>query len=234
MPMRIFSTFYGLVRTSIFLDISFLYKLRSTSRGAVLLSANFGVRVHICNFLARVQVSSGIQHESGQYMFLRIPEVSMFEMHPFTISSAPTASQSRLTFHIKGMGSKTWTGKLCELADTMSENCSSTDLRVHMEGPYGAWSILPREFKRIILVAGGIGITPIMALATELQRMEFSLPKDTKIHLIWSSRDNEAFSTWFPEVWYPTICRHKDIVKHIIPFFYVHEFVVPRILLVDT
>ena len=44
-------------------------------------------------------------------MFIRIPEISTFEWHPFTISSAPE-DEDQFTLHIRAAGG--WTNKLHE------------------------------------------------------------------------------------------------------------------------
>jgi len=145
----------------------------------------------------RLKVSTSAAFSAGQYMFLRIPAISSHEMHPFSISSSPwPATQHFITFHIKSMGAGTWTEKLLQLSNDKSQKRS---LKVFMDGPYGAWSIDPKRYPRLVLVAGGIGITPLMSLLTDLLAQERTLPQDTSVHLMWSSRDLEAFTQWFPE-----------------------------------
>ncbi len=47
----------------------------------------------------------------GDYIFVNIPEIAMFEWHPFTISSAPEES-NEISLHIRVVGH--WTNKLYE------------------------------------------------------------------------------------------------------------------------
>jgi ferredoxin-NADP reductase len=50
--------------------------------------------------------------------------------------------------------------------------------RVLIEGPYGVFTADQVKGKKVALIAGGVGITPIRAIMEEL-------PRDTEIDLIW-------------------------------------------------
>ena len=100
-----------------------------------------------------------LQYHAGQYAFVNVPAISELQWHPFTISSPPDASE--LSFHIKNMGDKTWTGELAALASHQS----MTEVRI--DGPYGK----PHEYSSksvLVLLAGGIGITPMHAVFAEV------------------------------------------------------------------
>lgn len=155
-----------------------------------------------------------IPHETGQYLFLNIPVISEIEWHPFTISSAPQDKYT--TFHIKSMGKGTWTGQLYELAKKVAKgdkknddvfDISLSEVRVHTEGPYGV-PMEHTEYDRVVLVAGGIGITPCMStfrsyyarfMAERTQQLDndefwFGPGYETKIKnvtLLWSVRDKK-------------------------------------------
>lgn len=110
-------------------------------------------------------------HYAGQYVFLCIPAIDEWQWHPFTISSPPTAS--RRTLHIKDMGESTWTGQLARLATFTSAavaagaSPASVLPRICVDAPYG----LPRDYTRkrsLLLVAGGIGITPMHSIFADL------------------------------------------------------------------
>ena len=67
---------------------------------------------------------------AGQYVFLNIPDISIHEWHPFTVSSAP--GDAKMTHHIKSMGTGTFTDKLYALA---ALNPTPGNLVVNVEGP---------------------------------------------------------------------------------------------------
>jgi predicted ferric reductase len=110
-------------------------------------------------------------HEMGQYCFLNLPDVDLMEWHPFTISSAPVDGVT--THHIKAMGDTEWTGRLYTLAQELDslQNWEKVEklrsLRVAIDGPYGV-PLRVSEYTHILMVAGGIGVTPLMAVFRQL------------------------------------------------------------------
>lgn len=113
--------------------------------------------------------SSNFRFQCGQYLYLNIPSISPYEWHPFTISSAP--SDGRVTCHIKmaPMGRHTFTGKLLSLAEVVRSGVlDASDVHVNVDGPYGEW-LDPTRFDSLLLIAGGIGVTPIHSIFRELR-----------------------------------------------------------------
>lgn len=74
-------------------------------------------------------------YEAGQYILLQIPRISVFQWHPFTIS---TCYGREVQVHIKTDGD--WTGKLADLSK------DGTGVKyVSVDGPFGV-SIRPKAF----------------------------------------------------------------------------------------
>ena len=124
--------------------------------GAVRLQERDGVTI------VRFSVAP-LAHFAGQYAFVNVPDISLLQWHPFTISSPPTQplNERELTFHIKDMGPGTWTHALCELGK------AGATVEVKVDGPYG----MPVPFSDrgvLVLVAGGIGITPMISLFADI------------------------------------------------------------------
>jgi predicted ferric reductase len=93
---------------------------------------------------------------SGQYFIWRfLTRDGWWRGHPFSISSAPNGEWLRIT--IKELGD--WSKDLQEV---------SVGTRVFIEGPYGVLTGARRTKPKILLVAGGIGITPLRALLEAL------------------------------------------------------------------
>lgn len=140
-------------------------------------------------------------HTAGQYCFVNVPAVSALEWHPFTISSAPGDAAS--TIHAKSMGDSTFTARLAELA------ASDAQPVVRIDGPYGKPPQF-EEFDDVLLVAGGIGITPCHAILRDLylRRCEEKVkPPEaaaarlpSRVHLIWSVR-HRGMACLFTETW---------------------------------
>jgi len=145
---------------------------------------------------------SKMKHQMGQYCFINLPAISVLEWHPFTISSAP--SDLVLTHHIENMGPGTFTDKLQKLAMTLPWNELDTDLLINVDGPYG----IPVDFEQydqVVLVGGGIGITPINSCLRELYGLGSSgqLEKVQRVHLVWVAKDPALFailSSTFSEI----------------------------------
>jgi FAD-binding domain/Ferric reductase like transmembrane component len=72
--------------------------------------------------------SNGFDYNPGQYIYLAIPAISIFEWHPFSLSSSP--GQKIVTLHIRRAGG--WTSALHDLAKKQME------VSILMEGPYGS------------------------------------------------------------------------------------------------
>ncbi len=93
---------------------------------------------------------------AGQFVIVRfLVRDGWWRGHPFSISAAPNGRWLRLT--VKDLG-----------GDTMSMASLAIDTRVYLEGPYGLLTGARRVRRRVLLIAGGIGIAPLRALFEEL------------------------------------------------------------------
>jgi predicted ferric reductase len=129
----------------------------------------------VTEFELALPAGRSFEHQMpGQFGFLRFlsPHVDK-QMHPFTISSAP--SSSAITFTIKASGD--WTSTLPQLAPG--------DHAV-VEGPFGLFSYRARTQpgRRLVMIAGGVGLTPMLSMLRTLSREEPSRP----VLLIWANR----------------------------------------------
>jgi predicted ferric reductase len=94
--------------------------------------------------------------ESGQFFRWRfLTARSWRAAHPFSLSAAPSANFLRLTLKTVGDGTS--------IIPTLRPG-----VRVLAEGPYGAMTERRRTGDGVLLVAGGVGITPMRALFESL------------------------------------------------------------------
>jgi predicted ferric reductase len=113
-------------------------------------------------------------HVAGQYCFLSVPSVSGSEWHPFSVCSPPASdfalagSNDPFSFKIKSMGADQWTGKLLALAKTYGD--LGRKLTVRVDGPYGLPGVDLDDYNQLVLVAGGIGITPVACILQGLMQ----------------------------------------------------------------
>jgi len=124
----------------------------------------------------------------GSYVFLNCPAVSWLQWHPFSLTSAPSKHKDRLTFHIKVAGD--WTQSVIDSAKDAKEN--GGDLEVRLDGFYGH-NAIPSLSQRsaVVLVGGGIGVTPMISVATDLLNNSSS---KAPITLMWVVRTVTEFS----------------------------------------
>ena len=93
---------------------------------------------------------------AGQFFLWRfLTKDRWWQANPFSLSAAPDGRTLRLTVKAAGDGS----AALRHLAP---------GTRVFAEGPYGAFTTLHRTRPDTLLIAGGVGVTPIRALLEEL------------------------------------------------------------------
>jgi predicted ferric reductase len=116
-------------------------------------------------------VGRPIRARPGQFGFLKFKKFGLTEPHPFTI--AGLMPDGGVRFAIKPLGD--FTARLKEMA--------AKGDRIRVEGGYGRFTHT-RGGKKQLWLAGGIGITPFLAMAD-------SLTKDEKrqIHLVHCVRD---------------------------------------------
>ena len=93
-----------------------------------------------------------LQAEPGQFFRWRFLTPDTWRTaHPFSLSASPTDTRLRLTVKALGEGST----RLQRVA---------VGTWVVAEGPYGAMTAARRTRRNVLLVAGGVGITPMRAL----------------------------------------------------------------------
>jgi predicted ferric reductase len=148
----------------------------------------------------KVDVGTGVEaihFESGQFVWLQIPEVDQMQSHPFNITCSQFDPYS--TVFVKSQGENTWTGKLYELAKVAGEAHPNNpypikNMRLFVDGPYG--NRFPYEkYNSILLIAGGIGITGVHSILRTLIQIcnsDKGLPEDAilrKVRLVWVMKD---------------------------------------------
>ncbi|VEU36433.1 unnamed protein product [Pseudo-nitzschia multistriata] len=104
----------------------------------------------------------------GQYVELKFPTLSNHEWHPFTIASAPNSvirdcGDTRvLVFFIKATGR--WTQALFNYASAFKLSKATQSQEMIIRGPHGAPIVNFSEYKHIMLVGAGVGVTPLLSV----------------------------------------------------------------------
>ncbi|KAG6005366.1 hypothetical protein E4U21_000217 [Claviceps maximensis] len=181
----------------------------------------------------RTYISKVIQHPSqvceiqikkentksraGQYIFFCCPTVSLWQYHPFTLTSAP--EEDYISIHMRCQGDFTMAVSRvlgCEWdskdADGTSKvvgvdgNTSGVNPalhrvlpRVYVDGPFGTASEDVFKYETSILVGAGIGVTPFASILKSIwYRMNYpsKTSRLSKVYFFWICRDFASFE-WF-------------------------------------
>jgi predicted ferric reductase len=111
----------------------------------------------------------------GQFAWLRLRRWSLVTDHPFTIASG-AHDDGTLEFTVRHVGDYTRTLRRL-----------SPGARVYLDGPHGSFSVDNTHATGLVLLAGGVGITPMMSMLRTLADRGDRRPH----RLLVSARDPE-------------------------------------------
>ncbi|XP_048322329.2 putative respiratory burst oxidase homolog protein H [Ziziphus jujuba] len=132
----------------------------------------------------------GFKYKSGMYIFVKCPDISSFEWHPFSITSAP--GDDYLSVHIRTLGD--WTSELknkfaevCQPENTQPKNGTLIRMetransrnfehsqkgvkypKIFIKGPFGAPAQNYKKYDILMLIGLGIGATPFISIMKDL------------------------------------------------------------------
>ncbi|PIN22246.1 Ferric reductase, NADH/NADPH oxidase [Handroanthus impetiginosus] len=130
---------------------------------------------------------ANLHYNALGWIFLQVRELSWLQWHPFSVSSSPLDGDHHLAILIKVLGD--WTEKLDRRISSISEKGPyNSKLTVSVEGPYGHESPYHLTYENLILVAGGIGISPFLAILSDvLHRIKDGKPcQPRNILIVWA------------------------------------------------
>ena len=108
------------------------------------------------NELVLAPVDDSLRFDPGQFVFIAVDDDAVTrEAHPFSITSGPSDSELRLV--VKAIGD--FTSGLPHVAPGAP---------VVVEGPYGGFWHEGEAIREQVWIAGGIGVTPFLAMARSL------------------------------------------------------------------
>ncbi|CAI0438448.1 unnamed protein product [Linum tenue] len=146
-----------------------------------------------------------LRYNALSFIFIQIRELSWLQWHPFSVSSSPLDGKYHISVLIKVLGG--WTDKLKERIVTTSSADEDAEgaiimernskicrkLTASVEGPYGHESPYHLMYEYLVLVAGGIGISPFMAILRDVfHRLDEGTPcLPREILLVWAVKKSE-------------------------------------------
>jgi len=152
---RLLQLLWALLYTGVFalvLQHRVLTPLRNAGRHRLRVQAVIPETPGVVSIVVEGRHLQELQAQSGQFFRWRFLAPDHWTTaHPFSLSAPPTNTQLRLTVKTLGDGSS----RLQQL---------EPGTWVLAEGPYGAVTAERRTHRNVLLIAGGVGITPMRAL----------------------------------------------------------------------
>ncbi|KAG6023356.1 hypothetical protein E4U41_002043 [Claviceps citrina] len=158
----------------------------------------------------KMTIPTQMRWKSGQYVYLRMPAISLLDNHPFTITSLCSEdfpSEYGDEYRDCVLVLKPYRGFTRKLLDTAIAKGPLHTYRAFLDGPYGGMRRELAAFDTCILVAGGSGITSLMSqLLNLIKRMRDGKAITRKVVVVWAFKRFEAMD-WFREEL--RICRES-------------------------
>jgi ferric-chelate reductase len=183
------STIIYFVPGAILVGADWLFRTMLIARGAAEIASvkTFGDVTHIT---LRTKSAPKACH-GGQYMFVNFPKASWAQYHPLSNASRP--GDPMVTLCIKNSGR--WSSRVQSL---------SVGDAARLEGPYGLPGVAYRQYERVVLLCGGVGVTAMMSIALDLQQQREGEGEGevvpTSVHFHWTARSVDCFAAFASEI----------------------------------
>lgn len=131
--------------------------------------------------------------KAGQFCFLRLNKDKLYARHPFTIASASPENEISFTAKLTGKFTK-----------VLSELKPGEEIII--DGPCGIF-IIEDNFKDLVFMAGGVGITPFMSIIraklkdNKNQNIILLYGVKTKADIIYRQELDSIKKDWFKKVY---------------------------------
>ena len=150
----------------------------------------------------KVTIPTQVKWKAGQYVYLRMPGVSVFENHPFTIASLcsndfPSAYGEEYRDMV--LVFRPFGGFTKKVLESALEHGPWHTYRAFLDGPYGGMRRSMESFDHVVMIAGGSGITAIVSQLLDLiKRMRDGKAVTKSVQLVWALKRPETME-WFKE-----------------------------------
>ncbi|EST05892.1 Ferric reductase, NAD binding [Kalmanozyma brasiliensis GHG001] len=182
-----------------------LYMLSVFLRFAAQLQQNSFLSLATCRVealpggLTKMTVDSALRWRPGQHVFVRFPGLAPLSAHPFTIVSMPSADDQQLMSTVvlmakarKGITKRLYDRASRVQAEQVPHRGGGLALSAVLDGPYGQDASVS-DHQHVLLLAGGSGITFVLASLLELSwQWQKKAAATRHVHFVWSIRDAES------------------------------------------
>ncbi|AEO65070.1 uncharacterized protein THITE_2111660 [Thermothielavioides terrestris NRRL 8126] len=177
----------------------------------------------------KITIPTQMRWKPGQYVYLRMPGISLLENHPFTISSLCSDDFPSVygeEYRDCVLVFRPFGGFTRKVLETAIEKGPFHTYRAFLDGPYGGMRRELAAFDTCILIAGGSGITSLMSqLLNLIKRMRDGKAITKKVVVVWALKRLEAMD-WFREEL--RICRESAPPESVTCKFFVTAAVRPK------
>ncbi|KAL8809347.1 MAG: hypothetical protein Q9200_003499 [Gallowayella weberi] len=150
----------------------------------------------------KVTIPSQMKWKPGQYVYLRMPGISVFENHPFTLASLCSddfPSDYGEQYRDMILVFRPFGGFTRKVLNAAIDNGPNHTYRAFIDGPYGGMQRELASFDTVVLFAGGSGITAIVSHLLDLiKKMRDSKAVTRQVHVVWALKRPETME-WFKE-----------------------------------
>ncbi|CAL2258264.1 unnamed protein product [Prunus armeniaca] len=136
----------------------------------------------------------GPKYTPTSIIFVKVPSISKYQWHSLSITSSSRVDDNTISIMIKSEGS--WTSSLSHMIQTRQESDGDQTkyIPIAVEGPCGPVTMDFLRYDSLLLVSGGIGITPVLSIIQELASSQNSglnkfLPRMQLIYVVKKSQD---------------------------------------------
>jgi predicted ferric reductase len=170
----------------------------------------------------KVTIPTQKRWRPGQYVYLRMPGISFFENHPFTIASLCSddfPSEYGDEYRDMTLVFRPFGGFTRKVYNTAIAKGPYKTYRAFVDGPYGGMQREMASFDQVVFFAGGSGITAIASQLLDLiKRMRDGKAVTRTVRVIWALKRPETME-WFKEEL--RICREYAPTDSIHCSFYI-------------
>ncbi|KAI4142339.1 MAG: hypothetical protein LQ340_007376 [Diploschistes diacapsis] len=150
----------------------------------------------------KITIPTQMKWKPGQFVYLRMPGISFFENHPFTVASLCSEdfpSEYGEQYKDMVLVFRPFGGFTRKVVNTAIRNGPYQTYRAFLDGPYGGMQRELTSFDTVVLVAGGSGITAIIShLLLLIKKMRDGTAVTKQVHVIWALKRPET-AEWFKE-----------------------------------
>ncbi|KAK3673111.1 hypothetical protein LTR78_006951 [Recurvomyces mirabilis] len=150
----------------------------------------------------KVTVPTQVKWKPGQYVYLRMPGISMFENHPFTIASLCSDDFPSVygeEYRDMVLVFRPFGGFTKRVLESALDHGPWHTYQAFLDGPYGGMRRSIESFDHVVMFAGGSGITAMVSQLLDLvKRMRDGKAVTTTVQVVWALKRPETME-WFKE-----------------------------------